>query len=149
MSTPHSALLARLEERSAVLGVIGLGYVGLPLAIEMARSGYRTIGFDVNEAVVRGLNAKQSHIQDVPSEHVAAYVSEGLFSATTDLSRLAECDAISVCVPTPLGKTKDPDLSFIMSAAKSLRAALRPGQLVILESTTFPGTTREVLQPAL
>jgi len=149
MSTPHSALLARLEERSAVLGVIGLGYVGLPLAIEMARSGYRTIGFDVNEAVVRGLNAKQSHIQDVPSEHVAAYVSEGLFSATTDLSRLAECDAISVCVPTPLGKTKDPDLSFIMSAAKSLRAALRPGQLVILESTTFPGTTREVLQPVL
>jgi UDP-N-acetyl-D-glucosamine dehydrogenase len=149
MSNSHSALLARIESRSAVLGVIGLGYVGLPLAVEMARSGYRTLGVDVNDAVVRGINNKQSHIQDVSTEHVAAFVAEGLLSATTDLARLAECDAISVCVPTPLNKIKDPDLSYIVSAGEALAAAIRPGQLIILESTTFPGTTREVLLPIL
>jgi UDP-N-acetyl-D-glucosamine dehydrogenase len=145
----HEELLAAIADNRAVVGVIGLGYVGLPLAIETARSGYRTLGFDVSPRVVDGLNAKRSHIQDISSEQVAAYVSEGQLSATTDMSRLAECDAISICVPTPLGKTKDPDMSYIMSAAEALRAALRPGQLIVLESTTFPGTTREVLQPVL
>jgi UDP-N-acetyl-D-glucosamine dehydrogenase len=145
----HEALLTAIADHQAVVGVIGLGYVGLPLAIETARSGYRTLGFDVSARVVDGLNAKRSHIQDVSSEQVAAYVSEGLFSATTDMGRLSECDAVSICVPTPLGKTKDPDMSYIMAAAESLQDALRPGQLIVLESTTFPGTTREVLQPVL
>src|SRR5690606_33941531 len=104
-------LISRFEDRTTVLGVIGLGYVGLPLAVEMARSGYRTIGFDVSEKVIAGVNSGRSHVQDVPSERLAAYVGEGLLSATTDLAQLAHCDAISICVPTPLNKIKDPDLS--------------------------------------
>ncbi len=128
-----------------VLGVIGLGYVGLPLAVEFARSGYRTLGFDVSTVVVDGINAGFSHIQDVSSEVVNAFGGEGLLSATTDLTRLVECDAISICVPTPLNKTKDPDLSYVVASAHAVMHALRPGQLIILESTTYPGTTREVL----
>ena len=145
----NGQLRQQIEDRTAVLGVIGLGYVGLPLAVEMARSGYRTIGFDLNPRVVRGINAGESHIQDVSSSILSAFVGEGLLSATTDLSRLAECDAISVCVPTPLSKTKDPDLSYVVAASQALRAALRPGQLIILESTTYPGTTRDAMLPVL
>lgn len=139
----------RIEDRTAVLGVIGLGYVGLPLAVEMARSGYRVVGFDLSERVVEGIGRGESHIQDVASERLQAYVGEGLLEATTDLSRLGECDAISICVPTPLNKIKDPDLSFVVSASRSVLATLRPGQLIILESTTYPGTTREVMLPIL
>ncbi|HEU0300594.1 MAG TPA: nucleotide sugar dehydrogenase [Longimicrobium sp.] len=146
-NTPREELLSRIERREAVVGVIGLGYVGLPLAVEVARSGYRVLGFDVSEAVVARVNAGDSHIQDVSAETLAAFVDDGRLQATTDLSRLAECDAISICVPTPLNKTKDPDLSYVLSAAHAVHFALRPGQLVILESTTFPGTTREVLLP--
>ena len=142
-------LLQQIEDRTAVMGVIGLGYVGLPLAVEMARSGYRTLGFDLNPRVVQGINKGESHIQDVASSILSAFVGEGLLSATTDLSRLSECDAISICVPTPLSKTKDPDLSYVVAAAQALRAALRPGQLVILESTTYPGTTRDAMLPVL
>jgi UDP-N-acetyl-D-glucosamine dehydrogenase len=142
-------LLARFEDRTGVAGVVGLGYVGLPLAIETARSGYRTVGFDVNPGVVRGVAAGNSHVGDVPSDMLAAFVGEGLLEATTDLARLTECDAISICVPTPLNKIKDPDLSYVMQAAATIRDVLRPGQLVILESTTFPGTTREVVLPVL
>lgn len=130
-----------------MLGVVGLGYVGLPLAVEMARSGYRTIGFDVSERVVPGINNGVSHIADVPSEVLAPFVSDGSLSATTDMERLAECDAISICVPTPLNKVKDPDLSFVVSAAEAVKKSLRPGQLIILESTTYPGTTEELLLP--
>jgi UDP-N-acetyl-D-glucosamine dehydrogenase len=151
MSIPgsHAAdLLARIESREAVIGIVGLGYVGLPLAVETARSGFRTLGFDIDPRVPDTINAGESHVLDVRSEVLRAYVGEGLLSATTDLTRLAECDAISVCVPTPLGKTKDPDLSYVMSAAHAVAATLRPGQLIILESTTYPGTTREVLLPA-
>jgi len=147
MNATQQDLVARFEDRTAVLGVIGLGYVGLPLAVEMARSGYRTQGFDVSEQVVAGVNEGRSHIQDVPSERLAAYVGEGVISATTDLARLSECDAISICVPTPLNKIKDPDLSYVVRAGEAIAAALRPGQLIILESTTYPGTTREVLLP--
>ncbi len=143
--TPRSTLLGRLEDRTAVCGVIGLGYVGLPLAVELARSGYRVIGFDVSERVVEGINGGGSHVMDVPSEVVANFVDGGLLQATADLSRLAECDAISICVPTPLNKTKDPDLSYVVAAGHAVHHALRPGHLVILESTTYPGTTREVL----
>jgi UDP-N-acetyl-D-glucosamine dehydrogenase len=142
-------LKSLIENHDATLGVIGLGYVGLPLAVEMARAGYRVVGFDVSERVVGGINRGESHIQDVSSERLGAYVSEGRITATTDLSRLAACDAISICVPTPLSKTKDPDLSYVVSATQAVARALRPGQLIILESTTYPGTTREAMLPVL
>lgn len=147
MDQSTQQLLARIDDRTAVLGVIGLGYVGLPLSVEMARGGFRTIGFDVSERVVEMINRGESHIQDVSSETLSALVADGLVEATTDLSRLVECDAISICVPTPLNKIKDPDLSFVVSASHAILHALRPGQLVILESTTYPGTTREVVLP--
>ncbi len=145
----QSALLTRIEGRTAVAGVIGLGYVGLPLAVEIARSGYRVVGFDISESVVEAINRGESHILDVDGETVRRFVAEGLLSATSDLSRLAECDVVSVCVPTPLNKTKDPDLSYVVAAGHAVLHGLRPGQLVILESTTYPGTTREVLLPLL
>jgi UDP-N-acetyl-D-glucosamine dehydrogenase len=142
-------LRSRFEDRTAVAGVVGLGYVGLPLAVEIARSGYRTVGVDVNAEVARRITSGESHVGDVPSEVVSAFVGDGLLEATTDLGRLAECDAISICVPTPLNKIKDPDLSYVIDAAGTIQQVLRPGQLVILESTTFPGTTREVVLPVL
>lgn len=142
-------LLAKTQDRTALCGVVGLGYVGLPLAMEFVRAGYRVLGFDINAAVVEGLNAGRSHIQDVPSATLAEAVRSGRFTATADLGRLGEPDAISICVPTPLSKTKDPDVSFVLAATESVKRALRPGQLVVLESTTYPGTTRELLLPAL
>jgi len=148
-SAPLDQLLARVERREAVVGVLGLGYVGLPLAVEVARSGFRVLGFDISDRVVDGINAGQSHIQDVEPAVVARFVEGGMLSATADLSRLAECDAVSICVPTPLNKTKDPDLSYVISAAQAVMHGLKPGQLVILESTTYPGTTREVILPVL
>jgi UDP-N-acetyl-D-glucosamine dehydrogenase len=131
-------------------GVIGLGYVGLPLSVEAASSGgLKVIGFDVNEEVVDGVNAGRSHIQDLTDDQVASLRSQGLLEATTDMARLSECDAISICVPTPLSKTRDPDVSYVQAASVAVAAALRPGQLIVLESTTYPGTTREVMQPTL
>jgi UDP-N-acetyl-D-glucosamine dehydrogenase len=138
-----------IEDRTATVGVIGLGYVGLPLAVEFARSGYRTIGFDVRADVVEAVLAGESHILDVASERVRAFVGEGLLTATTDMSLLAECGAIAICVPTPLSKTKDPDLTYVASATQAVKAAMQPGQVIILESTTYPGTTRDVLLPVL
>jgi UDP-N-acetyl-D-glucosamine dehydrogenase len=149
MAETREEALARIGDRSARVGVVGLGYVGLPLVVELARSGYRTIGFDVNADVAAGVARGESHVGDVPGERLRAYVGEGLIEATTDLGRLAECDAIALCVPTPLSKIKDPDLSYVVTATQSVRAVLRPGQLVILESTTYPGTTREVVLPLL
>ncbi len=143
------ALIAKAADRSVLCGVVGLGYVGLPLVIEFVRAGYRVLGFDVNTRVVDGLNAGTSHIQDIPSADVQRAVSEGRFSATTDLARLAEPDLISICVPTPLSKTKDPDVSFVLAATESVKQTLRTGQAVVLESTTYPGTTRELMLPAL
>jgi len=143
-------LAARAADRSATIGVIGLGYVGLPLAVEAAKSGYTVIGFDVSESVVGEINAGRSHIQDIPSEVLRPLVRDDLLiSATTDMTRLAECDVISICVPTPLNKTKDPDLSYVVAAGHAVLHGLRPGQTIILESTTYPGTTREVLLPIL
>lgn len=142
-------LLRRIDDRSALLGVVGLGYVGLPLALEMARSGFRVLAFDVSRKVVDGINAGRSHIQDVTSEELGPVVSDQGITATTDMTRLSECDAISICVPTPLSKIKDPDLSYVISAAGAIRDGLRAEQLVVLESTTYPGTTREVLLPLL
>lgn len=140
-------LKTRIESGNATVGIIGLGYVGLPLGVECARSGFKVIGFDISESVCAGINQGKSHIEDVPTEQLAAHVKKGLLSATTDFSRLAECDVISICVPTPLNKTKDPDLSYVVAAGESVKRALRPGQLIILESTTYPGTTRDVLLP--
>jgi UDP-N-acetyl-D-glucosamine dehydrogenase len=141
--------LERFESGDLTFGVIGLGYVGLPLVVEAARSGIRVIGFDVKEAVTEGINAGKSHIQDVSDDDVAKHVKKGRVTATTDFRRLAECDAISICVPTPLSKTRDPDVSYIIAATESVASALRPGQLIVLESTTYPGTTRELMLPAL
>jgi len=131
------------------VGVVGLGYVGLPLSVEIARSGLRVVGFDVHSETVEGINAGTSHIEDVTQEELAGVLATGRLEATTDMARLAECDAISISVPTPLSKTQDPDVSFVIAASEAVAAALRPGQLVVLESTTYPGTTREVLLPAL
>ena len=142
-------LLAKIESKRAVIGVVGLGYVGLPLVVEFARAGYRVLGFDVSERVVAGLRAGRSHIQDVPSDALAAHIAAGLFEPTTEMGRITECDVVSICVPTPLSKTRDPDVSYVVSATQSVAEAIRPGQLVVLESTTYPGTTRELMQPLL
>ena len=142
-------LLHKAENRSAVFGIVGLGYVGLPLAVEVAGAGYTVLGFDLKDAVVEGINAGRSHIQDVPTERLAPLVAAGRISSTTDMSRLAEVDVISICVPTPLSKTKDPDVSYVLAAGQSVAHTVRVGQVVVLESTTYPGTTRELLQPLL
>jgi UDP-N-acetyl-D-glucosamine dehydrogenase len=139
----------RFSTDDLTLGVIGLGYVGLPLAVEAARAGIRVLGFDVKESVAEGINQGRSHIQDLTDEDVGEHVRTGRMEATTDMARLSECDAISICVPTPLSKTRDPDVSFILSASEAVADALQPGQLIVLESTTYPGTTREVLLPRL
>ncbi len=131
-------------------GIIGLGYVGLPLCVEAAESGaFKVIGFDVNKQVVESVNSGCSHIQDLTDDQVGSLRKRGLIEATCDMSRLAECDAISICVPTPLSKTRDPDVSYISAASDAVAATLCPGQLIVLESTTYPGTTREVLKPKL
>jgi len=149
VSKTATALIAKAKDRSAIFGVVGLGYVGLPLVMELIRAGYRVLGFDVQQKVVDALNAGRSHIQDIPADVVAAAVKTGRFSATADLSRLKEPDAISICVPTPLSKTRDPDVSYVLAATESVKKALRPGQCIVLESTTYPGTTRELMLPAL
>jgi UDP-N-acetyl-D-glucosamine dehydrogenase len=147
--TDERALLNARNADTTTFGIIGLGYVGLPLGVEAAKAGIHVLGFDVKESVVQGVNAGRSHIQDVESEDVATLRKQGLLEATTDMARLTECDVVSICVPTPLSKTRDPDVSYILAASQAVAAGLRPGQLVILESTTYPGTTREVLLPTL
>ena len=142
-------LLAKIRDRRAVVGVVGLGYVGLPLAMEFAGAGFHVIGFDVSERVCRDIMAGKSHIQDVPSETVAKHVKAGLFEATTDEKALQRCDAISIAVPTPLSKTRDPDMSYVNAATETIARNSHPGMVIVLESTTYPGTTREVLQPRL
>jgi UDP-N-acetyl-D-glucosamine dehydrogenase len=142
-------LIARAGRRDLLFGIVGLGYVGLPLAVELAQAGYRVLGFDVEQKVVDGLNARHSHVKDVSDAQLQAVVDSGRFSATSDMMRLAEPDAVSICVPTPLSKFKDPDVSYIVAATEAVKRTLRRGQAIILESTTYPGTTREILLPAL
>jgi UDP-N-acetyl-D-glucosamine dehydrogenase len=144
-----SRLLSRLADRSAVSSVIGLGYVGLPLAMEFCEAGFRVLGFDVSERVVALLSRGESHIQDVPAEQVAKHVKSGHFRATSDERELMGADAISIAVPTPLAKTRDPDMSYVIAAAETVARQVHPGMLIVLESTTYPGTTRDVLQPRL
>ena len=138
-----------VSEKRACVGVIGLGYVGLPLVTEFARAGLRAVGFEVDETKAAQLNAGQSYIGDVESSAVKELVDAGRLSATTNFDDLKECDAIIICVPTPLRKTKEPDVSYILAAAAEIQKRLRRGQLIILESTTYPGTTDEVLLPML
>jgi UDP-N-acetyl-D-glucosamine dehydrogenase len=140
-------LITKAERRQLQFGIVGLGYVGLPLAVELAQAGYRVLGFDLNPDVVEGLNAGRSHVKDVTDAQLQKQCER--FSATTDMSRLSEPDAISICVPTPLSKFKDPDVSFIVAATEAVKRRLRRGQAIILESTTYPGTTREIMLPAL
>jgi UDP-N-acetyl-D-glucosamine dehydrogenase len=148
-SNYRELLRAKADNRSAVIGIVGLGYVGLPLAVEMAEAGYLVMGFDISKRVVDLLNSGTSHIQDVPSERLAHCVTAGKFVATTDLARMREPDCIIIAVPTPLSKTRDPDVSYIVAATESVARTLRAGQAVVLESTTYPGTTRELMLPAL
>jgi len=142
-------IISLINDKSACIGVIGLGYVGLPLAAEFAANGFKSTGFEVDEKKAAQINAGHSYIADVPSEAIKSSVDGGRLSATTDFAQLKECDVIIICVPTPLRKTKEPDVSFILAAAEQIRKYLRRGQLVILESTTYPGTTDEVLLPML
>ena len=139
----------RFEEKEALLGVLGLGYVGLPLAVSYAKAGFRVLGFDLVEEKVAAINRGESYIIDVDSDELAAAVKSGRLEATTDFSRLAEVDSVNICVPTPLGKTRDPDISYIQSAVASIVPSLHEGMVVILESTTYPGTTEEVILPKL
>ena len=141
--------LKKIEDRAACVAVIGLGYVGLPLAVEFAKAGFRVIGIDVDAVRVGRLKRGESYIKDIPSEDLQKIIADGRFVATTALSFLAEADACCICVPTPLGKTKDPDVSFILQAARAVKSSLRRGQLIVLESTTYPGTTRELVLPML
>src|SRR5688500_6344070 len=142
-------LIRKAERREALFGIVGLGYVGLPLAIELAKAGYRVLGFDISQRVVDGLNDRRSHVKDISDAQLQEALEAGRFEATTDMSRMGEPDAVSICVPTPLSKFKDPDVSYIVAATDSVKRTLRRGQAIILESTTYPGTTREILQPAL
>jgi UDP-N-acetyl-D-glucosamine dehydrogenase len=142
-------LVQRLEQRSARAGVIGLGYVGLPLAVEFAKAGLSVVGIDLDREKVDALNRGESYILDVAAADVKAAVDAGRLTATTDFAELARVDTINICVPTPLRKTKDPDLSYIVSAVEQIAKHLTRGQLVILESTTYPGTTDEVVQSLL
>jgi UDP-N-acetyl-D-glucosamine dehydrogenase len=140
-------LREKIDSRTARIGVIGLGYVGLPLAVEFAKAGFDVTGFDVDASKVAELNAGRSYILDVPTGEVADRVRAGRLRATTDMSALAGMDAVDICVPTPLRKTKDPDMSYVVAAAEEIAKRLHPGMLIVLESTTYPGTTAEVLQP--
>src|SRR5262245_6734254 len=144
-----NALLDRIQSRHARVGVIGLGYVGLPLAVEFARAGFSVVGFDVDNSKIDQINNGVSYIPDVGQEDLAAQVKAGRLKATTNMAELAEVDVIDICVPTPLRKTKDPDLSYVVRAVEAAAETLRKGQLIILESTTYPGTTDEVVQPML
>ncbi|MFI5232212.1 MAG: nucleotide sugar dehydrogenase [Gemmatimonadales bacterium] len=142
-------LLSKIADRSAVTAVIGLGYVGLPLAMEFCEAGFNVIGYDVTQRVVDLLMRGTSHIQDVPSTQLAAHVKSGKFIATTDEAAIARADTISIAVPTPLAKTRDPDMSYVIASAEAVARRAHPGMLIVLESTTYPGTTRDVMQPRL
>jgi UDP-N-acetyl-D-glucosamine dehydrogenase len=140
-------LLSKIERREARAGVVGLGYVGLPLAVEFAHAGLTTVGVDVDRRKVDEINAGRSYIPDVPTGTVAALHESFKLQATTDFSVILDLDTVNICVPTPLRKTKDPDMSYVVSAAEQIAKYLHPGMLVVLESTTYPGTTAELLLP--
>jgi UDP-N-acetyl-D-glucosamine dehydrogenase len=146
---PHADLLETIRDRKATLAVVGLGYVGLPLAVEFARAGLAVVGIDVDPRKVAALERGESYIPDVPSALLAELVQSGGLRATGDYSALAAADAVSICVPTPLNKTRDPDMSYVIEAAAQVARYAHPGLLIVLESTTYPGTTEEILLPRL
>jgi len=139
----------KLNNKSAKIGVVGLGYVGLPLALAFAESGFKVLGFDIQHRRVDAINQGESYIADVASERLKAVVSNKFLKTTTEQGKLREVDVICICVPTPLTKTKDPDLSHVIHESREISKHLQPGQLVVLESTTYPGTTRQVVLPIL
>jgi UDP-N-acetyl-D-glucosamine dehydrogenase len=148
-SRPADAMIERIRKRKIKAGVIGLGYVGLPLSMTLVNSGFDVVGFDVNKNKVKLLNGGESDIDDVPDLTVAKAVESGKFKATDDPKRLSEMDTISICVPTPLSKTKDPDVSFILAAMDWVSNHMKKGTLVVLESTTYPGTTEDLILPLI
>jgi UDP-N-acetyl-D-glucosamine dehydrogenase len=149
MTAIAAALEDKIQKGQAHIGTLGLGYVGLPLSVEFASAGLRVTGFDLSEEKVAAVNRGESYIKDVPSSRLGALVKEGRLRASADFSGLADCDVVIICVPTPLSKTKDPDLTMVVNAAKSIAKHLHTGQLVVLESTTYPGTTEELILPLL
>ncbi len=149
MASISEELKDRLGRRKAEVATLGLGYVGLPLSVEFAAAGFKVTGFDLSPDKVDGVNRGESHIKDVPAARVKELVTAGRLRASREFQELASADALIICVPTPLSKTKDPDLSMVVDAARSIAARLRPGQLVVLESTTYPGTTEELILPML
>src|SRR5271163_3832989 len=144
-----TALEEKIRNRTARVGVIGLGYVGLPLAMEFTKAGFSVTGIDIQPSKVAQLNRGESYVQDVPADTVEKWVSGGKFRATSDFSVISDLDTVNIAVPTPLRKTKDPDMSYIVSACQETAKYLAPGKLVILESTTYPGTTDELVLPIL
>jgi len=142
-------LLAKIQSRKARLGVVGLGYVGLPLAVEFAQAGLEVVGIDVDARKVDALGRGESYIPDVPTAVVAGLAQAGRLTATTSYAALRDCDAVSICVPTPLNKTRDPDMSYVIEAASQVAEQAHPGFIIVLESTTYPGTTEEILLPKL
>ncbi len=139
----------KIKDRKALLGVIGLGYVGLPLAVEFGKAGFQVIGIDISPEKVAELNRGRSYVKDVASRDLAQLVKSGRFKATTDFSVLRRCDTVDICVPTPLRKTRDPDVSYIVAAVDQIEKYIHRGQLIVLESTTYPGTTDELILPRL
>jgi UDP-N-acetyl-D-glucosamine dehydrogenase len=149
LTEPAVEIEKKIRSGQARVGVLGLGYVGLPLCVEFATAGLRVVGYDLAREKVENVNAGRSHVADVPSDRVADLVRAGRLSASEDFGSLGACDAVIICVPTPLSKTKDPDLSMVVDASRAITARLREGQLVVLESTTYPGTTEELILPML
>ena len=147
--TAIETLQDKLSDGSATIGVIGLGYVGLPLAIAAAKAGFRTLGFDIDPEKPAAIAEGRSYLRHIPGAALAETVQDGRLSATTDFARLSEPDVVVICVPTPLTRHREPDLSYLLATARDIAAALRPGQLVVLESTTYPGTTDEAVRPIL
>ncbi|MEW6381969.1 MAG: NAD(P)-binding domain-containing protein, partial [bacterium] len=142
-------LLEKIQNRTAQIGIIGLGYVGLPLVREFHRSGFQVTGFDVDQTKVDALKSGRSYIRHIPSEMIGGMIADGRFQATTDFSRLTEQDAIVICVPTPLNVNREPDMSYVFGTTRTIARYLKKGQLVVLESTTYPGTTDEDMRAIL
>jgi len=148
-SRTDNQLIAKIKDRTAHVGVVGLGYVGLPLSMELAKAGFRVTGFDILPKKIKLLKAGRSDIDDIPNELVKSMIEAGRFKATADFRQIAKMDTLSICVPTPLSKTKDPDVSYILDAVNQIKTYMRKGTLVVLESTTYPGTTEDLILPLL
>ena len=144
-----SSIKKKLKDKTATLGVIGLGYVGLPLAVEKAKAGFKTIGFDVQQSKIEMVNKGKNYIGDVVSEDLEEIVKSGLLSATTDFAQVASADCVAICVPTPLDAYQQPDISYVKASAESIVPYMHKDMLIVLESTTYPGTTEELLKPIL